>query len=206
MSDIPVPESIRSVLYQDVPGLGVYGVIEAMLTRRFNDDLNDVMSLASFSELNIVQYSESPIERLFFRSFMAYLAYHRPEGALFMPRSKDTIQTMDSWLREQAAGSEYEGAFASFDWLLIPQAKFPKINRRVDLFAWKPSDPRARIVVECDGFDYHATKDAFTRDRERDRQFASLGYRLVRFSGSEIYRTPWKVSADLFEIMFGFRP
>jgi hypothetical protein len=32
-----------------------------------------------------------------------------------------------------------------------------------------PLKPRVRIVVECDGFQWHGNKDSFTADRQRDR-------------------------------------
>ena len=46
-----------------------------------------------------------------------------------------------------------------------------------------------QIVVECDGHDFHErTKEQARRDKSRDRWFVSQGIRVVRFTGSEIYR------------------
>lgn len=43
------------------------------------------------------------------------------------------------------------------------------------------------IVVECDGHDFHErTKDQAARDRKRDREFQLMGYKVLRFTGSEI--------------------
>lgn len=45
------------------------------------------------------------------------------------------------------------------------------------------------IAVECDGHDYHErTKEQAQRDKARDRELTQLGYRILRFTGSEIYR------------------
>lgn len=45
------------------------------------------------------------------------------------------------------------------------------------------------VCVECDGHDYHErTKDQAAYDRRRDRYFQSLGWRVMRFTGSEIHR------------------
>ena len=82
---------------------------------------------------------------------------------------------------------------------LTLQAGFPdyKINgksTRVDILIWCPGDENIKLIVECDGFKYHNSKDAFEKDRKRDRLFKSKGYQVIRFSGTEIYRDPIGVS------------
>lgn len=48
-----------------------------------------------------------------------------------------------------------------------------------------------RIVIECDGHDYHErTKEQAKRDRGMDRALQAAGFRVFRFTGSEIYRDP----------------
>jgi very-short-patch-repair endonuclease len=45
------------------------------------------------------------------------------------------------------------------------------------------------VVVECDGHDYHErTKEQVARDRARDRDLQEQGYKVFRFTGSEIWR------------------
>ncbi|MGR0185520.1 endonuclease domain-containing protein [Azospirillum aestuarii] len=45
------------------------------------------------------------------------------------------------------------------------------------------------IVVECDGHDFHdRTKEQAARDKKRDRDLASVGCHVLRFTGSEIVR------------------
>lgn len=46
--------------------------------------------------------------------------------------------------------------------------------------------PRLKIGIELDGYEYHSSKEAFTRDRERHRQIEAAGWRIIRFSGSEV--------------------
>lgn len=44
-----------------------------------------------------------------------------------------------------------------------------------------------KIVVECDGYEFHErTKEQATRDKQRDRDLTSLGYVVLRYTGSEI--------------------
>lgn len=46
-----------------------------------------------------------------------------------------------------------------------------------------------RVLIECDGHDFHErTKEQAERDRSRDREAQALGYYILRFTGSEIYR------------------
>lgn len=48
---------------------------------------------------------------------------------------------------------------------------------------------RGLVVVEADGHDYHEkTKAQAAHDRRRDRYMTLHGYRVLRFTGSEIHR------------------
>lgn len=47
--------------------------------------------------------------------------------------------------------------------------------------------PDLQIGIELDGYDYHSTKEAFTNDRKRQRRIETAGWRLLRFSGSEVW-------------------
>lgn len=96
--------------------------------------------------------------------------------------------------------------FAWNSYHITIQAGFPRIiiedrSIRTDLLIWIPSDVQNRITVECDGFVYHNTKESFKRDRIRDRQLQLNGYKVIRFSGSEINKDPIKVSNELFDLL-----
>ncbi|MGV3705399.1 MAG: hypothetical protein ACO1NU_08475 [Arcticibacter sp.] len=70
-----------------------------------------------------------------------------------------------------------------FEWNsyhLIPQAGLPdvKVNGRsirCDLLLWVPGDESVKVVIECDGYAYHNSKENFTNDRIRDRQLQMHG-------------------------------
>lgn len=48
---------------------------------------------------------------------------------------------------------------------------------------------RQIILVECDGHDFHErTKEQASRDKQRDRELVMAGYKVLRYTGSEIYR------------------
>ena len=55
------------------------------------------------------------------------------------------------------------------------------------------------IVVECDGHDFHErTKEQARHDRQRDRWMQASGYKVFRFTGSEIFKD---ATACAIEIM-----
>ncbi len=47
------------------------------------------------------------------------------------------------------------------------------------------------IVIEVDGHEFHErTKEQAQRDKSRDRALTGAGYRVLRFTGSEVFRDP----------------
>ena len=66
-------------------------------------------------------------------------------------------------------------------------------------FALLHSDGR-KVCVECDGHDYHErTKEQAQRDRERDRYLTLRDWRVLRFTGSEIYHDAEKCVRETIE-------
>jgi very-short-patch-repair endonuclease len=58
-------------------------------------------------------------------------------------------------------------------------------------------------LVECDGHDFHErTKEQAERDRSRDRRVQEMGWRMFRFTGSELYRD--SVNLVLNDILHGW--
>lgn len=58
----------------------------------------------------------------------------------------------------------------------------------------------AWIGVECDGHEFHErTKEQAQRDKARDRQLALKGFRMLRFTGSEIYRHAFVCAVDVHQ-------
>ncbi|MDE0375930.1 MAG: UvrD-helicase domain-containing protein [bacterium] len=71
---------------------------------------------------------------------------------------------------------------------LTPQAQYGIIKYRVD-FAF----PAQHLVVECDGRGWHDAE----RDARRDAQLEALGWKTLRFTGSEIYRRASAVTKQI---------
>jgi very-short-patch-repair endonuclease len=59
-----------------------------------------------------------------------------------------------------------------------------------------------QLVVECDGHQFHEkTKEQVSRDKKRDRDLQTAGYKVFRFSGSEISNDP---IACAYDVLRGF--
>lgn len=79
-------------------------------------------------------------------------------------------------------------------YVLVPQYAIG--NYKADFWV-KDTD----ILIECDGYDYHKTKEQMASDYERERFFVRNGYRVVRFTGSEINKDPDKCCDDIVAIV-----
>ena len=86
--------------------------------------------------------------------------------------------------------------------LLIPQ--FQVSSYRVDFALFCQSERAVKVIVECDGHALHErTKEQAQKDKSRDRDLQSLGYKVIRFTGSEIYRDPFAAASEVLEIVQG---
>jgi very-short-patch-repair endonuclease len=70
---------------------------------------------------------------------------------------------------------------ATNNYELMPQYKI--LNYKAD-FLVKDTN----LVIECDGYDQHKTKEQIASDYKRERDIINDGYSVIRFSGSEINR------------------
>lgn len=86
---------------------------------------------------------------------------------------------------------------------LIPQSVLTLSGRtiRPDLAIWFPADDSARLLIECDGYEFHSSRDKFRSDRARDRELLELGYRVLRYSGSEIKEDPVRLAKSVLDLV-----
>lgn len=100
---------------------------------------------------------------------------------------------------------ETMGLKGAFHLVVQPSMRDIKISGRTirpDMFFWLPSNEKIKIVVECDGFKFHSDKESFSRDRQRDRKLQLKGYKVLRFSGSEIYNNPIQTGYEILDHLF----
>ncbi|WLT30887.1 DUF559 domain-containing protein [Geothrix sp. PMB-07] len=58
----------------------------------------------------------------------------------------------------------------------------------------------AKVIIECDGFSYHdRNSKQFEYERRRERELQRLGYRIYRFSATELFRDPWEAGLELVD-------
>jgi very-short-patch-repair endonuclease len=117
-------------------------------------------------------------------------------------RGKPGIQKMRSILEERQAGPpngsplERRGAeVLRAGGLPEPRFEFPipwDPDRRFDA-----AFPVERLAIEWDSRRWHELADAFSRDRERDRQALVHGWRVVRFTWIDVTERP----AEIVEIV-----
>lgn len=73
----------------------------------------------------------------------------------------------------------------------------PRVNDRVlghevD-FHW----PQHKLIVEFDGFAFHADRKSFENDRLRDQKLIAAGYRVIRITARQLDQTPYAVTARI---------
>ena len=62
-----------------------------------------------------------------------------------------------------------------------------------------------KAVIEADGHAFHErTSDQAAYDRARDREMQTLGYLVLRFTGSEIHHDPWACADNVFKAIERF--
>ncbi|MDR5835394.1 DUF559 domain-containing protein [Caballeronia sp. LZ034LL] len=93
------------------------------------------------------------------------------------------------------------GWLAWHAFLLSPQSVFPGLgadgkDARVDAYIWCPAQPKLRMIVECDGYEFHGPKANFIADRQRDRNLQRAGYDVYRFAGTELFNDMKKVADE----------
>ncbi|MBX5440343.1 MAG: type IV toxin-antitoxin system AbiEi family antitoxin domain-containing protein [Solirubrobacteraceae bacterium] len=73
----------------------------------------------------------------------------------------------------------------------------PKVNAEIAGLEVDVSWPDAGVVAEADGYEFHRTRAAFERDRERDAILTAAGCVVHRFTERQVTRAPATVIAAL---------
>lgn len=162
--------------------------IEAIIEGRLQDFRVDLAHAASTAWNN----AESPIEHLMavrlltmscgygpYRVLNTFWEWGSPEDG---PGGGLHLDVFEIGIVPQWKAGDYRADFLVL--LAIP-------NRRGGLAI-------RRYVIECDGHEFHEkTKEQAQRDKARDRFFASIGARVFRYTGSEIFRNAGDLLRDL---------
>lgn len=58
------------------------------------------------------------------------------------------------------------------------------------------------FAIECDGHDFHErTKQQAARDKQRDRDLQVAGFRIIRFTGSEIWSDAQECAGQVLQVV-----
>lgn len=84
--------------------------------------------------------------------------------------------------------------------------QFKLANYRADFVAYcqrRNQEPQ-EWIIECDGHDFHErTKQERQYEKKRDRFFTVRGYKILRFTGSEIVKSPFDVAVEVISAVTG---
>ncbi len=98
-----------------------------------------------------------------------------------------------------------QGLGQSFHVSLQPSFEHVRVDDkriRPDMVLWIPTHPQFKMIVECDGYDFHSDKETFAKDRVRDRILQQQGYQVFRFSGREIVANATQPVNEFIEYLF----
>src|SRR5512139_166032 len=106
---------------------------------------------------------------------------------------------------EAEVGKSKYASPCGFSLYVWPQA--PIERRLVDFLIFAPDHkselvphPWRKLIVECDGHDFHErTKSQAAKDRSKDRAALLSGYDFFRFTGSEIWGDPIGCADQIFD-------
>lgn len=80
----------------------------------------------------------------------------------------------------------------------------PEVNVLVEGFEVDALWRDQKLIVELDGYEYHSTRAAFERDRDRDMALQISGYRIIRVTSRRLADDPGEV-ADGVRALLGWR-
>lgn len=83
----------------------------------------------------------------------------------------------------------------SFELFMAVDVQIPLGSYRAD-FGFKA----LKLAVECDGHEFHKSKEQRTHDAQRDRVFTTNGWQVIRFTGGEITANPDQCAAEVARI------
>jgi hypothetical protein len=77
-----------------------------------------------------------------------------------------------------------------------------RVDLLINSLPYQGDEVLPKLIIECDGHDFHEkTKEQSRSDKQRDRDLQMAGYRILRFTGSEIVKSPRRCATDIIRFM-----
>lgn len=125
----------------------------------------------------------SPIERIFAVGLTSLVSMDDFDYFIFT----------DAFLTDGNSPPPYFLHRSQIEGTVVVEYQKNELDWRADFVISVPTYCDKKLIVECDGHDFHErTKEQAMRDRARDRSAQAAGYQILRFTGAEIYRDPLK--------------
>lgn len=121
--------------------------------------------------MNVLENIKSPIEQILFTAISIFLGKHKP-FIYVEPQKEININNHKYIVDFVIEYDDYVNSFLKKDF---------------------------KLVIECDGFDYHSNKKQMTYDYERENDLKLNGYDVIRFTGSQIYNNPMECLNKIIE-------
>jgi Protein of unknown function (DUF559) len=160
---------------------------EDLIQDEFNELSDQVSKLRNFLHL-----CESPAEQI-----LVVALHHYFTDAIINSHFQRMQATMDK-------DRDCAGIFTAIFELQKPIKAFGS-NYRADLFAYvtriwigEKSPGWGELIIEVDGHDFHErTKQQASKDKQPDRHMILQGFKVMRFTGSEVYNDPIRCAEEI---------
>ena len=171
-----------------------------MRTPKYTDAIRElenrlVQTAASDFRLHLEMNKGSPIEQVFLAAIMAAnwcsryqlgpdrdldCAVHLTKAGLLDVSQREPARFAMAW-PEPVIVCAIQGRIQLADRLIRPDFAF----------VWMADEHVTKVIVELDGHDFHErTPEQAQSDKSRDRELQRLGWRVLRFTGREVLRSP----------------
>ncbi len=140
--------------------------------------------------LGWLTWCESPIEQLAMATLIAYAGWSvHPEG--YLP-----LNHAENLLVGSGVANTFRRLFSGSSMIVVQaEVQLPRARYRLDMAMFAGVD---RFAVEFDGHDFHErTKEQARKDKARDRALTLAGWRVLRFTGSEVFADPESIVDQL---------
>ena len=143
------------------------GLTQAEKENRKRPPLSPIDMLIMWED-SAANQCESPIEQMMLASLMFCVTGYGP-------------WPLEIWT------NDYPDTPAPNSVFITPQFEFGSYRLDLAIFGKDFSGREFRVAVECDGHEFHKSKEQSRSDRRRDRFLQVHGWHPMRFSGAEIW-------------------
>lgn len=141
-------------------------------------------------------YCESPIEKMMFVALT--LAGRERFDEVVLKRESLEFRELREGIDRLIIEPQHKVGNYRVDFLVTLVSKYPVDKPDGD--GYEVHEMRHEIIVECDGHEFHErTKEQAKKDKKRDRALLDLGFRVYRFTGSEVWNDPFDCAWQVIE-------